>query len=50
MRIFRVFPTHSLEHPWVYICLHAITRHKSNYTIHVSKSLDSTIGKNLITL
>jgi hypothetical protein len=43
-------PTHSLKYLWVYICLHTITRHKENSSIHVSKSLDSTFGKNLITL
>jgi hypothetical protein len=43
-------PTHSLKYLWVYICLHTITRHKGNSSIHVSKSLDSTFGKNLITL
>jgi hypothetical protein len=46
----QVFPTHSLKYPWVYICLHTITRHKGNSSIHLSKSLDSTFGKNLITL
>jgi hypothetical protein len=44
-----IFPTHSLKYPWVYICLHAITRHKGSF-IHVSKSLNSTFGKNFITL
>jgi hypothetical protein len=41
----QVFSTHSLEHPWIYICLHTITRHKDSSSVHVSKSLDSTIGK-----
>jgi hypothetical protein len=43
-------PTHSLKYLWVYICLHTITRHKGNSSIHVSKSLDSLFGRNLITL
>jgi hypothetical protein len=45
-----IFPTHSLKYPWVCICLHTITRHKGSFNIHVFKSLNSTFGKNLITL
>jgi hypothetical protein len=43
-------PIHSLKYLWVYICLHTITRHKGNYNIHVSKSLDSEFGRSLLTL
>jgi hypothetical protein len=32
-----VFSIHFLKYPWVYICLHTITRHKGNFNIHVSK-------------
>jgi hypothetical protein len=45
-----IFPTHSLKYPWVYICLHTITRHKGSFNIHIFQSLNSTFGNNLITL
>jgi hypothetical protein len=41
----QVFPKHSLKYLWIYICLHTITRHKGNSSIHQSCHFGRFSGK-----